>query len=46
MYEGKTNDLLIAFTGYANYLNKFHQFKVRVKKSHHRLQCIFQLSRQ
>jgi len=44
MYEGKTNDLLIAFIGYVNDLNKSQQFKVSVQKSHHRLQCIFQLS--
>jgi hypothetical protein len=41
--EGKTNDLLIAFIGYVNDVNKLHQFKVSVKKSHHRLQCTFQL---
>jgi len=44
MYEGKTNDLLIAFIGYVNDLNKFKQFKVSVQKSHHRLQYTFQLS--
>ena len=32
-YEGKTNDLLIAFIGYANDLNKLQQFKVSVQKS-------------
>jgi hypothetical protein len=32
-YEGKTNDLLIAFTGYVNDLNKLQQFKVSVQKS-------------
>jgi hypothetical protein len=42
MYEGKTNDLLIAFIGYVNDLNKSQQFKVSVQKSHHRLQCTFQ----
>ena len=42
--EGKTNDLLIAFVGYVNDLNKLQQFKVRVQKSDHRLQCTFQLS--
>jgi hypothetical protein len=26
-YEGKTNDLLIAFIGYVNDLNKLQQFK-------------------
>jgi hypothetical protein len=31
-YEGKTNDLLIAFIGYVNDLNKLQQFKVSVKK--------------
>jgi len=35
--EGKTNDLLIAFIGYVNDLNKLQQFKVSVKKSHQRL---------
>ena len=34
-YEGKTNDLLIAFIGYVNDLNKLQQFKVSVQKSHH-----------
>jgi len=29
-YEGKTNDLLIAFIGYVNDLNKLQQFKVSV----------------
>jgi hypothetical protein len=43
MYEVKTSDLLIAFTGYLNDLNKLQQFKESVKKSHHRLQCTFQL---
>ena len=43
-YEGKTNDLLIAFIGYVNDLNKLQQFKVSVQKSHHRLQCTFQLT--
>ena len=43
-YEGKTNDILIAFIGYVNDLNKLQQFKVNVQKSHHRLQCTFQLS--
>jgi len=42
-YEGKTNDLLIAFIGYVNDLSKLQQFKVSVQKSHHRLQCTFQL---
>jgi len=36
-YEGKTNDLLIAFIGYVNDLNKLQQFKGSVQKSHHRL---------
>jgi len=43
-YEGKTNDVLIAFIGYVNGLNKLQQFKVSVQKSHHRLQCTFQPS--
>jgi len=43
-YEGKTNDLLIAFIGYVNDLNKLQQFKESVKKSHHQLKCTFQLS--
>jgi len=43
MYEGKTSDLLIAFIGYVNDLNKLQQFKVSAQKSHHRLQCTFQL---
>jgi len=43
-YEGKTNDLLMVFIGYVNDLNKLQQFKVSVQKSHHRLQCTFQLS--
>jgi hypothetical protein len=30
-YEGKTNDLLIAFIGYVSDLNKLQQFKVSVK---------------
>ena len=40
-YEGKTNDLLIAFIGYVNDLNKLQHFKVSVQKSHQRLQCTF-----
>jgi hypothetical protein len=43
-YEEKTSDLLIAFIGYVNDLNKLQQFKVSVQKSHHRLQSTFQLS--
>jgi len=43
-YEGKKNDLSIGFIGYVNDLNKLQQFKVTVQKSHHRLQCTFQLS--
>jgi hypothetical protein len=35
-YEGKTNDVLIAFIGYVNDLNKLQQFKISVQKSHHR----------
>ena len=42
-YVGKTNDLLIAFIGYVNDLNKLQQFKVSVQKSHHRLQFTFRL---
>jgi hypothetical protein len=30
-YEGKTNDILIAFIGCVNDLNKLQQFKVSVK---------------
>jgi len=30
-YEGKTNDLLIAFIGYVNDLNKLQHFEVSVK---------------
>ena len=41
-YEEKTNDLMIAFIGYVNDLNKLQQFKVSVQKSHHLLQCTFQ----
>ena len=44
MYEGKTNDIMIAFIGYVNYVNKLQQFKVSVQKSYHRLQCNFQPS--
>jgi hypothetical protein len=43
-YEGKTNDLLIAFIGYENGVNKLQQFKVSVQKSHHQIQHTFQLS--
>jgi hypothetical protein len=43
-YDGKTNGLLIAFIGYINNLNKLKQIKVSVQKSHHQLQCTFQLS--
>jgi hypothetical protein len=35
MTEGKTNDLLIAVTGYVNDPNKLQQFKVSIKKYHH-----------
>ena len=38
------NDLLIAFIGYVNDLNKLQQFILSVHKSHHRLQCTFQSS--
>jgi len=41
-YEGNANDVLIAFIGYVNDINKLQQFKVSVQKSHHRLQCTFQ----
>jgi len=44
MYEWKTNDVLIAFIGYVNGLNKLQQFKVGVQKSHHQIQCTFQPS--
>jgi len=44
MYEGKRNDVLIAFIGYVNDLNKLQQFTVSVQKSHHQLQCAFQPS--
>jgi len=37
-YEGKTNDILIAFIGYVNDLNKLQQFKVSVQNYPHRLQ--------
>jgi len=43
-YEGNTNDLLIAFIGYVNDVNKLQRFKVSVQKSHHRIQCTIQLS--
>jgi len=45
-YEGKTNDVLIEFIGCVNDLNKFQQFKVNAQKSHHRLECTLQPSRQ
>jgi hypothetical protein len=32
-YEGKTNDVFIAFIGYVNDLNKLHQFKASVQNS-------------
>ena len=32
-YEGKINDLLVAFIGYLNDLNKLQQFKVSVQKN-------------
>jgi len=44
MYEGKKNDVLIAFFGYVNDLIKLQQFTVSVQKSHHRLQCTSQPS--
>jgi hypothetical protein len=43
MYEGKKNDLLIAFIVYVNDFNKLQQFKVSVQKSYHRHQYTFQL---
>ena len=43
-YEGKINDVLIAFIVYVNDLSKFQQLKVSIHKSHHRLQCTFQPS--
>jgi len=43
-YEGKTNDVLIAFNAYVNDLNQLQYFKATVQKSHHRLQCTFQPS--
>jgi hypothetical protein len=33
MYEGKTNDLLIAFIGYVKDLNKLQQLRGTVKKN-------------
>ena len=42
MCEGKTNDVLIAFIGYVNDLNKLQHFKLSVQNSHHRIQCTFQ----
>ena len=44
MYEGKKNDVLIAFIGFVNDLNKLQQFNVSVQISHHRPQCNFQPS--
>jgi hypothetical protein len=43
-YEVKTNDLLIAFIGYVNDLNKSQQFKLSVQKYHHQLQSTIQVS--
>ena len=43
-YEGKTSDVLTAFIGYVNDLNKLQQFQVSVQKSLHRLQRTFQPS--
>jgi hypothetical protein len=43
-YEGQIIDLMIAFIGYVNDLNKLQQFKLSAEKFHHRLQWIFQLS--
>ena len=44
MYEGKTNDVLIAFICYVDDLNKLQQFTVSVQQFHHRIQCTFQPS--
>ena len=41
MYDEKTNDVLIAFIGYVNDLNKLQRFKAGVQKSHHRLHALF-----
>ena len=43
-FEGKTNDVQIAFIDYVNDLNKLQQFKGSVQKSNHRIQCTFQPS--
>ena len=43
-YEGKTNDVLIAYIGYVNDINKLQQFKGSVKKFHHQIQRTFQPS--
>jgi len=43
-YEGKTSDVLIAFIGYVNELNKLQPFKVSVQIFHHQFQCTFQPS--
>ena len=43
-YEGKTKDVLIAFIGYVNDLNKLQHFTASVQKSHHRLQYTTVLS--
>jgi hypothetical protein len=40
-FEGKTTDLLIAFIGYVNDLNKLQQFKVSLQKSNHRHNALF-----
>jgi len=38
-YEGKINDLLIAFIVYVNNLNKLQKFKLSIQTSHHPFQC-------
>jgi hypothetical protein len=40
-YEGRTDDLLIAFIGYVNDPNKLQQFKVNVQKFSHELSALF-----
>jgi len=43
-YEVKTSDLLIAFIGYVNDLNKLQQSKISVQKYNHQFQYTFKLS--
>jgi hypothetical protein len=40
-YEGKTNDVLIAFIGYVSDISKVQQFKLSVQKSHRRISMHF-----